>query len=325
MPLFIAADGGGTKTDIALFDLKGKILSCKTSGGSNPIFMDLDEAVNHIKDPIEAILKEQKLSISDIESIVLFIPGMSKHKEYLEKSLGSGRIEIYGDEMSAFYGALGGEKGIAVLSGTGSFAVGKNDKDEMASVGGWGLLFGDQGSGYYIGIECLKAAARLFDMGLTDKPLVKAVKEHFKIDDFTKIRRLQTDPKVFNREKISELSFVVENCARAGDVPSLEILDKTALELADIAYVCSERLHMSDTPYKCSFIGGISNIGHLLTDSFRNHLKNLCPNLTYIKARFKPTVGAILYVMEQHGVEISKKGLADNLLLELSNFKKGGR
>jgi N-acetylglucosamine kinase-like BadF-type ATPase len=320
MPLYIVADGGGTKTDIVLFDVNGKVLSRKKSGASNPIFMKLQDSLDNIRYPIEEMLKEQNLHIEDIQGTILFIPGMSKYEESVRACIHCRNIDILGDEMSAFYGALSGKSGIAVLSGTGSFAVGKNDRDEIQSVGGWGLLFGDQGSGYYMGIECLKAAAKLFDMGRENERLVSGVKEHFKFDDLIQLRKLQTDKEIFSREKISQLSFLVEKCARAGDRYSLKIIDDTAFELADLAYVCAARLDIKDKTYNCSLIGGISNMGSLITEPFEKHLKNLCPNLIYVKPEFKPIVGAMLYVMDHYGNKAVDPKTVNELSLQLNNY-----
>jgi glucosamine kinase len=60
----------------------------------------------------------------------------------------SGRIVVV-DDVSLVLPAAGLTDGIAVISGTGSIAVGAW-QGRTALVGGWGYLLGDEGSGYWI-------------------------------------------------------------------------------------------------------------------------------------------------------------------------------
>ena len=63
---------------------------------------------------------------AQVREFVLFIPGFRPALPELETLLGSGNVRQLGDEKNAFYAALGAPCGIAVLSGTGSFATGRD-------------------------------------------------------------------------------------------------------------------------------------------------------------------------------------------------------
>src|SRR6185437_807856 len=51
----------------------------------------------------------------------------------------------------------------AVIAGTGSIVVGKAPDGRSARAGGWGHLFGDEGSGYSLAIAALRLVAKRFD------------------------------------------------------------------------------------------------------------------------------------------------------------------
>jgi len=51
------------------------------------------------------------------------------------------------------------------VAGTGSVVMGKSPDGSTISIGGWGRVIGDEGSGYYIGLEALKAVSREIDGG----------------------------------------------------------------------------------------------------------------------------------------------------------------
>ena len=61
------------------------------------------------------------------------------------------------DAQAAALGALGGTRGVLVLSGTGSIIVGHDGQGRWARAGGFGPLLGDEGSGFWLGREWLRA------------------------------------------------------------------------------------------------------------------------------------------------------------------------
>lgn len=53
--------------------------------------------------------------------------------------------------------------GLLLIAGTGSVAVAKTRDAEIVKVGGWGRLLGDEGSGYWIGLQALKHYCKVID------------------------------------------------------------------------------------------------------------------------------------------------------------------
>ncbi|MEI3014388.1 MAG: hypothetical protein V8T36_06430 [Ruthenibacterium lactatiformans] len=75
-----------------------------------------------------------------------------------------------------------------MLSGTGSFATGRDKAGRTATAGGWGPLFSDEGSGYHIGVLCLSRLALLHDTHVTGTLLEKNVLEMLGLPDVLSIR-----------------------------------------------------------------------------------------------------------------------------------------
>ncbi|WJH35503.1 hypothetical protein N6H14_05655 [Paenibacillus sp. CC-CFT747] len=73
------------------------------------------------------------------------------------------RIAGMEDTEAALEGAFAGGPGILVIAGTGSAAAARTEEGRLLSCGGWGPWFGDEGSGYWLGCEALRAAARAAD------------------------------------------------------------------------------------------------------------------------------------------------------------------
>jgi glucosamine kinase len=72
-------------------------------------------------------------------------------------------VDVGTDVTAAARDALGTGPGIVLLAGTGSIAWGRGESGAVARVGGWGILLGDEGSGYDLGLEGLRAVARARD------------------------------------------------------------------------------------------------------------------------------------------------------------------
>src|SRR5690606_40864022 len=47
--------------------------------------------------------------------------------------------------------------GIALIAGTGSIAFARNERGETGRSGGWGHIFGDEGSAYMVAVDALRA------------------------------------------------------------------------------------------------------------------------------------------------------------------------
>ena len=63
--------------------------------------------------------------------------------------LGHRRYRCGNDMVCAWAGSLGGEDGINIVAGTGSIGYGER-AGASARAGGWGEVFGDEGSAYWI-------------------------------------------------------------------------------------------------------------------------------------------------------------------------------
>src|SRR5262249_61577695 len=64
------------------------------------------------------------------------------------------------DAQAALRGARGKRPGVLLLSGAGSIVVGRNARGRWARAGGLGPILGDEGSGFWLGREWLRARVR---------------------------------------------------------------------------------------------------------------------------------------------------------------------
>jgi N-acetylglucosamine kinase-like BadF-type ATPase len=67
------------------------------------------------------------------------------------------RVLVIADVEAAWHATHAGGTGILVLAGTGSIVLGRTARGRWARAGGLGPLLGDEGSGFWIGREWLRA------------------------------------------------------------------------------------------------------------------------------------------------------------------------
>ena len=239
--LYLVCDGGGTKTDFLLFEKTGRVRGRAQGAGANANFGPPAEAAHTVYAGVMECLAQAGAAPAQVREFVLFIPGFRPALPELETLLGSGNVRQLGDEKNAFYAALGAPCGIAVLSGTGSFATGRDKAGRTATAGGWGPLFSDEGSGYHIGVLCLSRLALLHDTHVTGTLLEKNVLEMLGMPDVLSIRDAAYRPD-FTRRHVARLSYAVERSAREGDANACAVLDEAACALARLAATVAGQL-----------------------------------------------------------------------------------
>jgi len=85
------------------------------------------------------------------------------------------RIRVMSDAEAALAGAFTGGPGVVVIAGTGSVAIGRGNDGKLLRAGGFGHVFGDRGSGFWIAREAISAALEAFDGVGNETGLVRLV------------------------------------------------------------------------------------------------------------------------------------------------------
>ena len=180
MQLFLGIDGGGTGCRAALSDASGAILA-EAEGGPANVASDLNGTASSIlavaRDVLTNVLgaSAQAAALPRLRVAMGLaganIPGCA---DQLRAKLPFVNPHIGSDAITAVKGALHDGDGIVAAIGTGSVFV--RQLDGVAhSIGGRGLVLGDEGSGAWMGRALLSASLRACDgfAGLT--PLLQSV------------------------------------------------------------------------------------------------------------------------------------------------------
>jgi len=150
--VIVAVDGGGSGSRVAVFDEDLRLVEAFTGPPLNYAALGRRRFARNVGELARNLSGRRG-------ALILALAGSSRFRgeilEILGKELGGGDITLISDVEAVFMAATRGADGIVVSSGTGSFAYGRLGGRE-ARAGGWGYLFDDEGSAYWIGRETLR-------------------------------------------------------------------------------------------------------------------------------------------------------------------------
>src|SRR5438105_1868162 len=147
-------------------DAEGRVLGTGTGGPCNHVGAaeGRTKFLTAIQGCVAAACSQAHLDPATVrfESACLGLSGGPEDKEaILREILPANQMLVTHDALIALSGATAGEPGIIVIAGTGSIAFGRNREGATARAGGWGYVFGDEGGGFDLTRQALRAALRL--------------------------------------------------------------------------------------------------------------------------------------------------------------------
>ncbi len=209
------------------------------------------------------------------------------------------KISTTTDALIALTGATAGEPGMITIAGTGSISFGRNAARETARAGGWGYIFGDEGGGFDLTRQALRAALRQHEgwgpVTLLHDRLLEATGA---ADANDLLHRFYTTD--WPRPKVAALSQLVDACAIEGDRVANDILQAAAQQLAGFTAAVRGQLFTDGEPAQVSWIGGVFQSEILLT-RFRM-LVELAEGNTTAQPRYGPAAGALLEAYRHAGL-----------------------
>lgn len=166
MTLFVGIDGGGTKTHALFFNTTtGKTLAVEGNASRTSSVgwqASLEVVQELIRDGLNQMgaITEQISGLSACMSGIDLPEQSSRMAEALSQQFSVKCIEVVNDALAALSAGTLGQPGIVLIGGTGSIALGEDQRGRIARAGGYGSLIGDEGSGYDIGRRGLMAAVQ---------------------------------------------------------------------------------------------------------------------------------------------------------------------
>jgi N-acetylglucosamine kinase len=296
MRYVLGIDAGGTKTVGLLADEQGRIVAEARGSGANLQTHGELEVEKVFDDIIETLGRDHTIS-----AVCLGIAGVDRpHDEAVIRGilrrLGHREgVRVVNDATIALAAGAADRVGIVVLAGTGSISFGADRSGRTARAGGYGFLLADEGSGYWLGHQILRAAVRSTD-GRGPKTLLEAlVFEAFEVGSVPDLI-----PHVYEKglpkHRIAALAPLVERARARGDTVAGELVEQAGRELALAARSVHAQLELGSEPFPVVLAGGVFKACPTLTEPLARHLQ--LPGARPTLLASEPASGAVALALD---------------------------
>ncbi len=300
----LGIDAGATKTVCLLADEHGRVLAEARGSGAN---LAVDEELG-VEKVLHAVMEEASRGVQEPPAAVcLGMAGVDRPEDgriarTIMRRLGyRSRVLVVNDALLALVAGVGLAPGIVIISGTGAIVYGRNADNLAARAGGWGHLLDDEGSGYWIGVNALKAVMREADGRGPATDLTPRVLAHFGVAAASDLVHV-VYYRDLSRQEIAALSGLVQQSRETGDEIACGILEAAASELTRSAASVTARLAMEDTAFSYVLAGGVFRGVPWLSDALTARLPAFARRSAVVPLQDEPAVGAVrLAIAEAQG------------------------
>jgi N-acetylglucosamine kinase-like BadF-type ATPase len=316
MNTFLGVNGGGTSTELVLIDAGGRILARHREGSAYYLEIGLDALKEMLARGIQTVAGMASLSSAQITYAFVGLPAYGEDAKVIDRldasprpALADARYRCGNDMTSSWAGALACEDGINTFASTGSIAYGEF-RGRRARAGGWGELFGDEASAYWITREALNVFSRMSDGRLPRGPLHILFKKHFGI-----INNLDICAAIYGqgpavRSDIAKLAPLVAEAARKGDEAAKRIYAHGADELAAMVAAVAQWLEVpAGTALTVCYTGSMFKEADLLLEPFKQALARRAPAFRCAPPKLSAAVGAALYAAKLNGTPLNPQAV----------------
>jgi glucosamine kinase len=291
----IGIDAGGTKTEALLADGEGRILARARRGGANLAAHGELAVEKTLHDLIEETLGERDIRVS---AICLGIAGSDREEDAtvirgIMRRIGArARIVVTNDALIALVAGAGMQPGVVIIAGTGSIAYGVNARNEAARAGGWGYILADEGSGYWLGRQALRAVVRAADGRGPATALTPLVLEFFGVSRPQALVR-EVYRHYLKPSDIARCARAVEQARAAGDPVASDIAARAADELLVAAASVIRQLSLENETFPVVLAGGAFLAVPWLQATLATRLPEVAPGCHVSLLEEDPALGAV--------------------------------
>jgi glucosamine kinase len=299
--LVAGIDGGQSSTIAVIGDERGAILGRGVAGPADEVGEKPDST--RLRDALRDSLDRARAAagLPKTTRFVAIVAGISGYEGRIygaQPDLATDRLVLTHDAPIAHAGALAGEPGVVVIAGTGSVVYAVDQRGRSKMFGGWGYLFGDEGSAFYIAREALVYLMHQHDGGLENgsAQVLQAAPEacaFFGVDSLRELAR------AFYSGQITR-SVLASYAPEALKVPLLRKIARNGAR--QLARFVQKAAGGSAAP-KIALLGGV-----FIDDRTRHYLCKLimlgCPGAQIVEPVHEPAAGALLLAYRELGLHV---------------------
>ena len=295
--LVIGIDGGGSKTRAILADERGARIGEATGDGSAVKPGEAEKSAGVIAGVVRDVLEQADRATVRPRVVSVGVAGVGREseREALHEALLSqdiaDEIVVSSDFLIALEDAFGDGPGVMLIAGTGSSAFGRSPGGSQARCGGWGPVFGDEGSGGWIGRRALSVVSAASDGREPETALTGAILTATESNESADLIRWASGA---NAGKLATLAPVVIAVADQGDLRANAIVSMAVEELALHVRALARQLFTDErASVPVALTGGLLTKGSSFRKRLEHRLRSAVPGAQLHAAEVDPARGAV--------------------------------
>ncbi|WP_246846530.1 N-acetylglucosamine kinase [Humibacter ginsenosidimutans] len=306
----LAVDGGGTKTDMVLLGIDGRLLGHVRGPGSNPHVLGW-EATERLLTALRTELLERapgrRLIATHAYLAGLDLPEdiVRGHRALADWKDEGGAPNVIDNDMFALLRAGTSERdAVAVVCGTGINAVGVRSDGATVRFPALGEISGDWGGGAQLGAEALWHAARAEDGRGPRTLLAETVPEALGFLNVGEIIEALHFGQIDADDTRNRLCRVLFDTAARADPVSKRLVVRQAEEIVVLVTTTIDRLGLHDQTVPIVLGGGVlAARPPLLVDGVLARLGSSAPSARPLWVTAPPVLGAGLAALDAVGAD----------------------
>jgi len=243
----VGVDGGGTSTTAVLSDPSGDVIRVATAGAGNVAVLGSEDLAGVLHALFTNLLGNEPPARIRHATFGFAGAGREPEKKKLEAAaarLGILEFTVMTDAALLYHACHGDARGVLLAAGTGSVCLVRNPEGELEQIGGWGYLLGDDGAGYAMGREAMRAALRADEARAQPTTLTNRLLAFYGLpcprDLITEVHGAANA-----QERVAAAARIVAELAREGE-PEAERIVAAAAQ--DLVALCRRGIDRLDAP-----------------------------------------------------------------------------
>jgi len=312
--IIMGIDGGGTKSQLGIFDQEGKCLAIKMHGTLNHEMLpgSYKQLEDELRLFVHSAIKDAGLNVKDIAYTVIGLAGVDTREQHqiiteIFKRVGLVDFTLVNDGYLGIWAGCPGGAGICAINGTGSVLTAIDARGTSMQVGGIGEITDDRGGSGWYGTQLLsKVYAQLFKSAhktmLTEMIFSRLNISHR--DDYTEAVAIGLQNETL---RVSDLNRLIFTAASKQDKVALDILADSAEHYARcIEFLATNMYFPKENPLYVTLAGSVfvKEPVRILPDLIESRVNALLGQrpVRFVILEAPPVVGAVMWGYCEAGI-----------------------
>jgi N-acetylglucosamine kinase-like BadF-type ATPase len=309
MRLYLAIDGGNSKTDAVIGTEHGDVLAYVRGPGTCHQNIGLASTMTRLAALVARALAAAGLPADPpLDRADVFLAGadlpaeIAMLSEAIQARGWSSTLRLSNDAIALLRAGTDAPDAVAVVCGQGVNCVARRGDGRGLQFPSLGLVSGDWGGGGQLGQLALWHAVRADDGRGPATSLGRAIALHYGLSS---AEELGFEIHLGHRDgDLGELAPLVFREAEAGDEVAASLVAQQAAEIVTMATAAARRLDLTDEPFAVVLGGGVVRARHpLLINPVVSGIQAVAPKASVTVVDAPPVLGAALFSLDGLGAD----------------------